>query len=307
MTDSSELILQLALLLVPDDYSVPPGLPIVVRDTAPAALQWLQENGARVRAIITHSGHGVPEYVWPLVPNLRVIANAGAGLDRIDLKLAASRDVKVVSTADLIADDVADVAMAFTLSLVRRLPAFEGFIRSGQWLREEAPLTPSVKGRRLGIFGLGRIGLAISKRAAPFGFSVGYHNRSPRQDVSVQYFGTLLELARWAEVLVVSAPGGAGTAHAVNAEVLSALGKDGIIVNVGRGSIIDESALLAALKSQQIAGIGLDVFESEPHVDAAFLDAPNVLVSPHLASSTRESAIAMADAVYRAAGAAVQR
>jgi hydroxypyruvate reductase len=298
-------ILQLAPLPVPDDYQGPQDLPIVLRADPADTLAWLTQAGASVRAIITHSGHGVPEFVWPHVPNLRLIANVGAGLERIDLQMASSRAVRVVATADLIADDVADVAMAFVLSLIRQLPAFETFIRMGRWRTEEPALTRSVKGRRLGIFGLGRIGLAISKRAAPFGFVLGYHNRSPRQDVSAQYFASLLELAAWAEVLVVCVPGGAATAHAVNAAVLSALGPHGIIINVGRGSTIDEAALLAAMRAQQIAGVGLDVFEHEPDVDALFLSGANVLVSPHLASSTRESGIAMADAVYAAARSAM--
>ena len=301
MTDDSATILQLVLLPVPAHYQVPPDLPIAVRTDPAATLDWLARRGSQVTVLITHSGHGVPDFIWPHVPNLRLIANVGAGLERIDLKQAASKGVQVTSTADLIAEDVADVAMAFALSLVRQLPAFEDFIRQGRWSREEAGNTRSVKGRRLGIFGLGRIGLAVSKRAAPFGFIVGYHNRSARKDVAAQYFPTLLELAQWAEVLVVSVPGGPATAHAVNAEVLAALGPDGVIVNVGRGSIIDESALLAAWKSKQIAGVGLDVFEHEPQVDPAFLEAGNVLVSPHLASSTIESGIAMADAVYQAA------
>jgi hydroxypyruvate reductase len=301
MNDTAARILQLALLPVPEDYCVPEDLPIAVRTDPASTLEWLGRHGSNVEAIITHSGHGVPEFVWQHVPNLQLIANLGAGLERIDLPLAASRGVRVTTTADLIADDVADIAMAFALSLIRQLPAFEDFIRSGRWRGEEPGLTHSVKGRRLGIFGLGRIGLAISKRAAPFGFILGYHNRLARSDVAAQYFPTLLGLAQWAEVLIVSVPGGPATAHAINAEVLSALGAEGIIINVGRGSTIDQSALLAVLASKQIAGIGLDVFENEPQVDAAFLEAANVLVSPHLASSTFESCIAMADAVYREA------
>jgi hydroxypyruvate reductase len=299
-------ILQLAPLPVPDDYLLPQDLPIVIRDDPGATRQWLAEHGSGVRAIITHSGRGVPDFVWPLVPALQLIANVGAGLERIDLDMARSRGVRVVATADLIADDVADVAMAFALALVRQLPAFETFIRQGRWRNEEPALTGSVKGTRLGIFGLGRIGLSISKRAAPFGFVLGYHNRSPRNDVSARYFPGLLELARWAQVLVVSVPGGAATAHAVNAQVLDALGPQGIIINVGRGSTVDEAALLAAMQAKRIGGVGLDVFEHEPNVDPRFLEGANVMVSPHLASSTRESGIAMADAVYAAARSLLQ-
>lgn len=233
------------------------------------------------------------------LPNLEIIANFGVGYDAVDAPHAATRDVMVTNTPDVLTDEVADTALALLLSTVRELPAAERWLRAGRWEKEGPyPLTPTtLRGRTLGIFGMGRIGLAVAKRAEAFGLPIHYHNRRPVEGLGYTYHDTLAGLARAVDTLVSVAPGTAETEKAVNAAILEALGPEGIFVNIGRGSTVDEDALIAALQAGTIRGAGLDVFAREPHVPQALVDLPNAVLLPHVGSASEWTRRAMADLV----------
>lgn len=233
------------------------------------------------------------------LPNLKIIANFGVGYDAVDAKHAGQRGVMVTNTPDVLTEEVADTALGLLINTVRELPKAEAWLREGRWVRDGGyRLTPgSLRGRKAGIFGLGRIGLAIARRLEAFGISVAYHNRRPVADVPYAYHPTLVGLASAVDTLISVAPGGASTDKAVNAEVLKALGPTGIFVNIGRGSTVDETALAAALADGTIQGAGLDVFANEPQVPQALIDAPNASLLPHVGSASIHTRQAMADLV----------
>ncbi|HEY0473871.1 MAG TPA: 2-hydroxyacid dehydrogenase [Kribbella sp.] len=221
------------------------------------------------------------------LPSLQIIASFGVGYDKIDAAAAADRGVVVTNTPGVLDDEVADTALGLLLMTVRELPQAERYLRAGRWQKEGPyPLTPTtVHGRTMGILGLGRIGEAIAHRAKAFGVSVAYHNRR-RKDVAYRYYPTLLELAREVDVLMVVIPGGEDTRHLVNAEILEALGPNGILINVARGSVVDEAALVEALRSKAILGAGLDVFEHEPAIHPGLLEVDNAVLLPHVGSAS---------------------
>lgn len=233
------------------------------------------------------------------LPNLEVIANFGVGYDAVDAGHAATRQVMVTNTPDVLSDEVADTTVGLLLNTVRELPKAEAYLRAGKWESNGAyPLTSlSLRGRTVGIFGLGRIGLAIARRLEAFGMPIHYHTRNKRSDVAYQWHGRLVDLASAVDTLVVIVPGGAATEKAVNTEVLDALGPQGVLISVGRGSTIDEPALIAALTDRRIAAAGLDVFAHEPHVPQALMDLPNACLLPHVASASVATRNAMADLV----------
>jgi lactate dehydrogenase-like 2-hydroxyacid dehydrogenase len=240
----------------------------------------------------------MPAELWAALPNVELIASFGVGLDRIDIEMAKSRGVRVSYTPDALTDDVADLAIGLILSALRGICAGDRFIRTGGWTQKPLPLGRSLKDRRLGILGLGRIGSAIANRAAAFGMAVGYHNRTRKTDARFTYHAEVKELASHSDILCVCTPGGAGTRHLVDARVLEALGKDGYLINIARGPAVDEKALLAALENGAIAGAALDVFENEPAIDPAFFECSNVVLTPHIGSATRDTRARMADEVF---------
>ncbi|MEL4071813.1 2-hydroxyacid dehydrogenase [Ochrobactrum sp. GPK 3] len=233
------------------------------------------------------------------LPNLKIIGNFGVGYDAVDAKHAAARNVMVTNTPDVLTDEVADTALGLLIDTVRELSKSQEFLRAGRWEKEgRYPLSKlSLRGRKVGIFGLGRIGKAVAHRVEAFGLPVSYHNRRKAEGVAYDYYPSLLELAKAVDTLILVAPGGAETAKAVNAEVLQALGPDGVLINVGRGSLVDEDALAAALNNGTIAAAGLDVFANEPSVPQGLLDAPNTVLLPHIASASHKTRQAMADLV----------
>jgi len=233
------------------------------------------------------------------LPNLQIIANFGVGYDAVDAKHAGKKGVMVTNTPDVLTDEVADTAIGLLINTVRELPRAEKYLREGRWKAEGPyPLTrASLRGRSVGIFGLGRIGRAIAHRIEGFGLPVSYHNRREVQDVSYTYYPTLLALAEAVDTLICVAPGGAGTEKAVNADVLRALGPNGVFINVGRGSAVDEEALIEALRNDTILAAGLDVFASEPNVPEALLACGNACLLPHVASASVPTRQAMADLV----------
>ena len=246
----------------------------------------LHERGAEVRAIAS-AGHGrLDGDLMARLPRLEIISNFGVGYEHIDAAEAARRGVVVTNAAGSLDDEVADTAMALLLMTVRELPAAERHLRAGRWEQAPYPLTPAtVSGRRMGIAGFGRIGEAIARRAEVFGVEIVYHNRRPK-DSPYRYYPSLLEMARDVDTLMVVLPGGEATRGVVDADVLRALGPDGILVNVGRGTAVDEPALVDALRSGTIRSAGLDVFADEPHVPQALVEMDHVVLLPHVGSAS---------------------
>ncbi len=232
------------------------------------------------------------------LPDLEIVGNFGVGYNDVDAKHAAAKNVMVTNAPDVLTDEVADTAIGLLIDTVRELSKAEAFLRAGRWEKGSYPISRlSLRGRRVGIFGLGRIGKSIARRIEAFGLPVAYHNRHEVEGVAYDYYPSLPELARAVDTLILAAPGGPETAKAVDAEVLKALGPDGVLINIGRGSLVDEDALAAALKDGTIAAAGLDVFANEPHVPQGLLDAPNTVLLPHIASASRKTRQAMGDLV----------
>jgi hydroxypyruvate reductase len=250
---------------------------------------------AHVRALAHFGNTRVDGKLMDALPKLALISNFGVGVDQIDLEAAKKRKIIVTNTPDVLNDCVADCAMALVLNTLRKFPQAEAYLRSGFWpTRGPYPLTTSLGGKTMGVLGLGRIGEAIARRALGFGMKIRYHNRN-KKDVPYAYDADLVTLAKNSDVLVIVTPGGAGTAKLVNARVLDALGPQGYLVNVARGSVVDEVALLRYLQEKKIAGAGLDVFENEPQVPAGFFALDNAVLFPHVASATLETRKAMGD------------
>ncbi|HEY9104961.1 2-hydroxyacid dehydrogenase [Chitinimonas sp.] len=243
---------------------------------------------------VTSASVGMDEALLAQLPALRMLAVYGVGLDRVPLDALARLGVAVSNTPDVLTDDVADLAVLLTLAAARRLPQVDAYVRAGQWGRR-APLAlgRGVGGKVAGIYGFGRIGQAVAHRMTALGMRVCYHQPRRRAEVSLPYYDSLLALAEASDYLLVCAPGRPETRHAVNAEVLAALGREGTLVNVARGSVVDEAALLAALQQGRLGAAALDVFEDEPHPLAALLAQPNVVLTPHIGSMTLETRSAM--------------
>lgn len=251
-------------------------------------------RAADVRAIVTRSNLEVPAALVERLPNLEIIATNGVGYDLIPLGLAARRGIVVTNTPDVLNAAVAELCVGALLSLMRRLPQADRHVREGRWPAANFPLTASLAGKRVGIAGLGRIGKDIARRLEPFGVALAYHGRSDQQLVW-RFEPDLAALARDVDILIVAAPGGADTARMIDARVLDALGPQGYLVNIARGSLVDQEALLAALAQDRIAGAALDVFDHEPDVDPRFFGLENVLLLPHIGSATVEARAAMAE------------
>lgn len=228
-------------------------------------------------------------------PKLEIVANLGVGYDNIDAAHAAAHGIAVTNTPDVLTEETADTAFGLLLNAVRQFPAAERYLRAGHWLEKPFPLTASLRGRTLGILGLGRIGKAIARRGEAFGLTIAYHNRRPAQDVSWHYCASALDLARACDILMVAVPGGGETSRIIDADVLAALGPDGILINIARGSVVDEPALIAALQNRTILAAGLDVFDKEPLVPQALIDMEHVVLLPHVGSAS----VATRDAMNR--------
>lgn len=241
---------------------------------------------AGVRGLVTSGGRGAEAALIEALPDLEIISVYGVGYDKIDLAAAARHNVAVTNTPDVLTADVADMALALTLSLVRRIAEGDSFVRSGAWASGSMGLTASLNGRRVGLIGLGRIGEAIARRFAGFDVEIGYYNRSPKTGSAYRAFASPEALAAWADVAVIAVAGGSETTALFGADAIAALGPEGVLINISRGSTVDEAALIAALESGAIAGAGLDVFLDEPTIDPRFLKLANVLLSPHQGSAT---------------------
>lgn len=268
---------------------------VIYAPTADARAQAIATHGADIEIALTIGAVGLRADEIAAMPKLGAAAALGAGYEAIDLAAAKARGLTVWNGAGTNDACVADHAMALLLASVRALPQQERALRDGIW-RDALPLRPSVNGRRLGILGMGTIGLRIARRALAFDMQVGYFNRRERHDsLGCQYFGSVLELASWCDFLIVAAPGGPATRHIVNADVLAALGPQGHVVNIARGSLVDTAALARALEAGQLGGAALDVYETEPHPPEALLGFPNVILTPHIAGWSPESVQATVD------------
>lgn len=251
-----------------------------------------------IRAIAASGESKVPAALIAQLPALEIISVFGVGYDGVDVAAAKARGVMVTHTPNVLNDDVADLAIGLMLAAARQLPAADRYVKEGKWPTGPMPLARKVSGARLGIVGIGRIGQAIAQRALAFNMSVAYTARSARADLPFRYFPSPAALAAECDYLVVITPGGAGTHKLINADVLKALGTKGILINVARGSVVDEAALIDALKNEVIGGAGLDVFESEPNVPEALRALPHVVLAPHIGSATRQTRQAMADLAF---------
>jgi lactate dehydrogenase-like 2-hydroxyacid dehydrogenase len=253
----------------------------------------LREGGGSIRAVLTNGRGGLSAAEMDLLPNLQIVCAVGAGYEAVDLETARRKGIAVANSPDTNAPAVADSAMMLLMAATRHLLQADRFVRAGGWQDQWGVMCPTISGKRLGILGLGNIGSRIAQRAARgFDMEIGYHNRSAVPESLYRYFDSLVELAKWADFLIAAAPGGEETRHLINAEVLSALGPKGYVVNVGRGTVVDTAALLDALRSKTIAGAGLDVLEGEPSVPPQLqelLKFENVVITPHIAGRAPEA------------------
>ena len=259
---------------------------------------WFAEWGPKLRAVAS-SGHSFPidEAFMTRLPRLETVASFGVGYEHIDAQWAGEHGIIVTNTPGVLDDEVADIAMALTIMAVRRLPQAERFLRAGEWPTSSFPLTASLNDRTMGILGLGRIGKAIARRAQSFGLEIVYHGRQAQPDVPHRYFSSLTEMAKACDILMVAAPGGPETRRLVDAEVLRALGPDGVLINIARGTLVDEQALIEALRTGTILAAGLDVYENEPNVPAELIALDSAVLLPHVGSASVKTRRAMAGCV----------
>ncbi|GGJ93461.1 2-hydroxyacid dehydrogenase [Pseudomonas matsuisoli] len=259
---------------------------------------WLKANADKIDGIATSGVFGAKKELIDALPKLKAIISFGVGYDSIDIGAARDRGVIVTNTPGVLDNCVADTAFSILLALGRRVCEADRFVRAGQWPQGRFPLSGSIGGKVCGIVGLGNIGRAIAKRAEAFGMTIAYHNRSRRNDVDYTYHETLEGLLEASDYAVLVVPGGGSTDHLIGAEQLKALGPKGYLVNIARGSVVDQDALIGALKDGTIAGAALDVFADEPNVPADLMGMDNVVLTPHIGSGTHETRQAMADLFY---------
>ena len=256
----------------------------------------IKDPGAlsKVTALVGTGAAVVDKKLLSMLPNVKLIAICGVGYDGVDVVTAKEKGIVVTHTPGVLTDDVADLALGLVLSIGRRIPQADRFVRNGDWVNDTFPMTRKVTGARLGVVGMGRIGRAIAKRAAAFDMRIAYTGREAKADVPYTFYKTSTALAAEVDYLVVAVPGGDGTKNLIGASVLQALGPKGYLINIARGSVVDQPVLVLALKEKQIAGAALDVFWDEPVIDPELRRLNNVVLTPHIASATEETRRAMA-------------
>ncbi len=251
----------------------------------------------KVTAVASSNSGGIDAATMARLPRLEVIAHFGVGYDTVDVSAARARGIQVTNTPDVLTEEVADLAMALLLATVRRVPQGDRYVREGKWLKGPMALTESLQGKTLGIIGMGRIGRAIARRAEAFGLQIAYQGPNRKADVAWAYFADPVSLARESDLVMVACPGGESTRGLVSREVIEAIGPKGFLVNIARGSVVDEPALVEALQGGRLAGAGLDVFADEPRVPQALLGMDHVVLQPHVASATHRTRAAMGQLV----------
>jgi len=280
----------LAITLLTDEHQaqIAQAFDLIYAPEPDQAADAIARDGARVQAVLTIGSIGLSAAQMDALPQLQLVCALGAGYENIDVTHARARGIAVANGAGTNDDCVADHAFGLLIATVRGIPRLDALTRQGVW-RTTLPLPPNVSHKRLGILGLGTIGRKIAQRALGFEMEVGYHNRTPKGDVPHRYFDSLHALAAWCDVLVIATPGGPGTRHLVDAKTLQALGPRGWLVNIARGSVVDTAALAEALRTDAIAGAGLDVYESEPAPPAELVGLTNVVLTPHVAGWSPEA------------------
>ncbi len=254
------------------------------------------DNMNLIQGIIATPWDKVDGHLINSLPNLKIISCFGTGIDCINIDAAINKKIIVTNTPDVVTEDTADVALALLLGLSRHIVTNDSFVRAGKWKTNPAPLGTSLRGKTIGIVGLGKIGKSIAARAITFGLKVGYCGRN-KQNTSYIYYDNLLEMAKIADFLVICCPGNSGTKNIIDKNVLDSLGKNGFLINVSRGSTVNESDLLDALESNTIKGAGLDVYQSEPNVSERFFKLDNVVLLPHIGTATHETRLVMLNLV----------
>ncbi|MDP2412104.1 MAG: 2-hydroxyacid dehydrogenase [Pseudolabrys sp.] len=290
----------------PDVLLVGARKPVIVRGLDPNVTlhHWLEvkdkdafvkEYGEKIRAMaVAYTADKVDAAFMQRFPKLEQISSFGVGYDHIDAKWAGAHGIIVTNTPDVLNEEVADTALGLLLCTVREFPQADRYVRAGKWMKAQYPLSKAtLRNRTVGMVGMGRIGKAIARRLEAFGVPVVYHSRNPQDGVAYKYYPKLVDMARDVDTLMIIVPGGASTQNMINAEVLKALGSDGIVINMARGSVIDEAALIEALKNRTIYSAGLDVFMKEPEVPAELLAMDNIVLFPHLGSSSEVTRAAM--------------
>jgi lactate dehydrogenase-like 2-hydroxyacid dehydrogenase len=255
---------------------------------------FLKECASRIRGIATFGAIPITAEFIQQFPKLEIVANMGVGYDSVDAKWAGAHGIVVTNTPGVLDDEVADTTIALLLNTLRQLPQSERYLRAGKWLEKPFPLTVStLRNRTIGIVGMGRIGQAIARRIEAFGRPVVYHSRNPAAGVKYRHYPDLVAMARDVDTLIAIVPGGPATKHMINRSVLEALGPDGVLINVARGSVVDEQALIEALQTKTILSAGLDVFEDEPRVPKELIEMDHIVLFPHVASASIETRRAM--------------
>lgn len=248
----------------------------------------LNQYGKDIRVVLTNGTNGLLPAEIDAMPNLEIICTLGVGYENVALEYAKSRGIRVCNGAGTNDDCVADHAMGILIAAVRRIPLLNAGVRNGMW-RDDIPRPPNFSFKKMGILGMGGVGRKIAKRAKGFELEVGYFSRSRHDETGYRYFDTLVGLAQWCDYLVVAAPGGQSTLHIVNAQILKALGSNGVLVNISRGSLVDTQAVANALQEKSIAAVALDVYESEPTPPKALLKFENAILTPHVAGTSPEA------------------
>jgi hydroxypyruvate reductase len=275
---------------------LPVSLPAFLVDPLRVAHTLTDTASPDVRGLVVPGGFKVHESLLTSLPNLEIISVFGVGYDGVPLSLCQQRGIRVTNTPDVLTEDVADIATALVLMTSRRLIEAERHARAGSWLKAAFPLSHALRGKTAGILGLGRIGKAIAHRLLAHGLEIAYHGRQP-QSLEYRYCSTLIELAETSDFLIIACPGGPGTKHLINADVLTALGAQGTLINIARGSVVDQAALVQALQAGVIRAAGLDVFENEPHIPAELSACEGAILLPHVGSATHETRHGMAQLV----------
>ena len=258
---------------------------------------YLKQNSEKIQVIATRGEIGASADLMQLLTNLRLVACFGVGTDAIDLGYAREHGIRVTNTPDVLTGDVADLGAGLLLACARRIPAGDQYVRNGSWLKGNMELVTRVFGKKVGIVGMGRIGTTFARRISGFDCDIAYFDIAPRSDLPYEFIGSLIDLAKRSEFLVITLAASEKTNGIINADVLKALGEEGILINISRGSTVDEDALLTALEQKTIKGAGLDVFRNEPEINSRFMKLDNVVLQPHHASGTLETRKAMGQLV----------
>lgn len=265
--------------------------------TVPEKSTFLATHKNSIRAVVGNASAGADAELIEALPKLEIVSSFSVGLDKIDLAKCKEKGIRVTNTPDVLTEDVADLAIGLMLAVLRKLCASDRYVRSGRWKKGDYMLTTKFSGKRIGIIGLGRIGMAVAKRAEAFSCNISYYSRAEKPDIKYKYYTSVIELASNCDILVVACPLTEETRHIINREAIDALGPKGVLINVGRGPHVDEPELVSALVERRLGGAGLDVFEHEPEVPEELFGLDNVVILPHVGSGTVETRQAMADLV----------